>query len=134
MARVQKFFNKPSLTRQEFKEECDLSLLLKRFARTPEGLAALQNAQGFVANARFEDVSNIPDYRTALDQVNLANESFMSLPAVVRRRFDNDPANFLDFVSNPANLDECRALGLAKPKEVVPTSVVPPVLEKAELK
>lgn len=113
--RVQKVFKKPSLTRQEFKNDCDLSLLLKRFARTPEGRAALQNVQGYAQNAQFYDVSNVPDYRSALDQVSAANAKFMALPAILRKRFDNDPANFLDFVLNPANLDECRALGLANP-------------------
>ena len=85
--RVQIFFNDESLTRQEFKDECDLDLMLKRFKRTPEGRAALANA------------------------------SFMALPAIVRRRFDNDSAQFLDFILNPANIEEARSLGLAKPKE-----------------
>ena len=30
--RVQIFFDEPSLTRQEFKDECDLGLILKRFS------------------------------------------------------------------------------------------------------
>lgn len=112
--RVQKFFRKPSLTRQEFKDEADLGKTIKRFAKTPEGRVALQNAQGFVSG-RFEDVSEIPDYRTALDQVNAANRKFMALPAIVRKRFDNDAALFLDFCSDPKNIDELRKLGLAKP-------------------
>lgn len=113
--RVQKFFTKPSLTRQEFKEECDLGLILKRFSRTPEGRSALANAQGFAEGCRFDDVSAVPDFRAARDAVIAANGKFMALPAIVRRRFDNDPALFLDFMSNPSNLDEARRLGLAKP-------------------
>lgn len=115
--RVKKVFTKPSLTRQEFKEECDLALLLKRFGRTPEGLAALRNAQGFAETCQFGDVSAVPDFRAARDAINAANASFMALPAIVRRRFNNDPAEFLDFVQDPANLDEARSLGLAKPVE-----------------
>ena len=114
--RVQKFFNKPSKTRQEFKAECDLGLILKRFAKDPEGLRALLSVQESVPQ-RFEDVTAIPDYRTALDAVNSANAKFMALPAIVRRRFDNDAAQFLDFCQNPANLDELRKLGLAKPAQ-----------------
>lgn len=113
--RVKTVFSGPSLTRQEFKDECDLALTLKRFGRTPEGQAALRNAQGFAEGCRFGDVSAVPDFRAARDAVNAANAKFMALPAIVRRRFDNDPAAFLDFMSNPDNLDEARSLGLCKP-------------------
>lgn len=113
--RVQKHFTKPSLTRQEFKEQCDLERIIKRFAQTPDGMRALQNAQGFIEGLRFEDVTTIPDYRTALDAVNAADAKFMALPAVVRRQFENDPAQFLDFCKDPNNLDQLRVWGLAKP-------------------
>jgi len=112
-----------SLTRQEFKDECDLAKILQKFGKTPEGRAALQNAQGFFEGSRFEDVSGIPDFRTARDMVNEANAKFMALPAKLRRRFDNDPAQFLDFCSTPGNEVEARELGLLKPIE--PTT--PPV-------
>lgn len=116
--RYQKFFSKPSLTRQEFKDEADLGKTIKRFAKTPEGRRAIMNAQ--VAPGRYEDVSSVPDYRTALEQVELANRRFMALPALVRKRFDNDAALFLDFCSDPRNLPELRKLGLANPEVVKP--------------
>lgn len=113
--RVQKFFTKGSKTRQEFKQECDLGYILKKFGKTPEGRAALANAQGFAEGCQFCDVSRVPDFRAARDAVIAANEKFMALPAIVRRRFDNDPALFLDFMSNPANQAEAVSLGLCKP-------------------
>lgn len=121
--RVKYVNDSPSLTRQEFKEECDLGLILKRFSKTPQGRAALANASGFAEGTRFDDVSMVPDFRAARDAVNAANAKFMALPAIVRRRFDNDPAAFLDFCQNPANLDEARVLGLAKPAPVEPLGV-----------
>lgn len=120
--RVQIFFNDESLTRQEFKDECDLDLMLKRFKRTPEGRAALANASGFAEGAQFLDVSSIPDFQSARAQLAQANASFMALPAKLRRRFENDSAQFLDFVLNPANAEEVRELGLCKPKEQSPIS------------
>lgn len=117
--RVMKFFSKPSLTRQEFKQECDLGYVLSKFARTPEGLAAMRNAQGFAQGLRFEDVSDVPDFRTCRDIARRAEEHFMALPATLRRRFDNDAALFVDFVQDPKNLDELRALGLANPASPV---------------
>ena len=111
--RVMKMLCKPSLTRQEFKNECDLEIVLGKFAKTPEGSQALRNAQGFAEGLRFEDVSCVPDFRSCRDIARRAEEHFMALPAQIRRRFDNDAAAFVDFVQDPANLEELRTLGLA---------------------
>lgn len=111
--RVMHHFDDPSLTRQEFKDECDLEKIIARFSTSPEGLEALQMTQNYV-QSRFEDVTGFVDYQTALAQVNAAEEAFMRLPAIVRTKFDNDPAKFLDFVDDPKNVDELVALGLAK--------------------
>lgn len=112
--RVKMHTEGPSRTRQEFKNECDLGLIVRRFMKTPEGLQALRNAQGYL-NARFEDVSNIPDYRDALELIKRSEAVFEALPAILRSRFQNDVASFLDFVDDPKNLDELRSLGLANP-------------------
>lgn len=114
-----------SRTRQEFKNECDLNLIIKRFSKTPEGRSALENARGYLS-ARFGDVSDVPDYQVALNQVKRANEVFEALPAVLRKRFDHDPSKFLEFCDNPNNLDEMRSLGLAKPalQDAAKTQVV----------
>jgi hypothetical protein len=45
---------------------------------------------------------------------------FMSLPAKIRSRFQNDPGAFLDFVQNPENRDEMIELGLAKAQPRAP--------------
>lgn len=105
----------PSLTRQEFKDECDLGRIMRRFAKTPDGARALQNAQGFAEGAQFGDVSSMHSFQEAMNTINAAKASFNALPSSLRRRFNNDPVYFLDFVQDPANLDECRKLGLAKP-------------------
>lgn len=130
--RVQKHFTKPSRTKQEFKEQCDLALTIKRFQKTPEGRETLKQLQNHVGG-QYLDVSNIPDYRTVRDAINRADASFMALPAIVRKRFGNDAAMFVDFCSDPANLPELRKMGLAKPeveKPVKPAdagSSTPPV-------
>lgn len=124
------FDDEVSLTRQEFKDECDLNLVIKRFMKTPGGIEALQQAQGFIGG-RFLDVSEVPDYRTTRDYINRANEAFMRLPAPIRSRFANDPAAFLDFVDNPANLEELKQMGLVQPElkkeAVVKADEKPPV-------
>ena len=52
----------------------------------------------------YADVSAIPDYQTAMDTIASANQLFASLPATLRKRFNNDPAEYLAFVQNEENL------------------------------
>lgn len=113
--RVQVFFDDPSLTKQEFKNECDINVIMKKFKKICG--ADFLNRYNGVVGGQFGDFSEVPDFRTARDQVNRMEEVFMALPAKVRSRFSNDPAELLDFVNDPNNLDEARALGLAKPAQ-----------------
>lgn len=97
-----------SLTKQVFKDECDVNRIMKRFEKT--GLVEhLNRHQG-----DYGDFVNAPDYHSALNAVRLADDMFMSLPAKLRQRFSNDPAEFLAFVDDPENADELIDLGLAK--------------------
>lgn len=116
--RVQIFFDEPSRTKQEFKQECDLNHIMKRFKKVM-GVDFLNRYSG-VVGGQFGDFSNVPDFRTARDQVKRMEEVFMALPAKVRSRFNNDPAELLDFVDDPMNLEEARSLGLAKPEVNTP--------------
>lgn len=87
-------------------DRSDINLIVERFIRTGV-LESVQRTQGM-----YGDFSEITDYHGALRQVEIANESFMTLPATVRARFDNDPGKFLDFVGDEANLGEMAELGL----------------------
>ena len=95
--------------KQSFKEECDINNILARYAATGL-LTPVQQTPGF-----FVDVSDVGDYREALDNVIQAQALFMQLPAVIRARFENDPAAFLDFASDPTNEDQMREMGLLPP-------------------
>lgn len=117
--RVRQFCDEPSRTRQEFKQECDLNHILKKFAKTPEGMEALSKAQGFIGG-QFFDATDMPDYRSTLDYIRHADEAFMRLPAEIRRRFNNQTAEYLDFVVNPQNQDELVKMGLMPQKAKSP--------------
>lgn len=99
----------PSLAQQHFKDECDINFLLERFKVTG------QLPQGIVLPT-YGDFTGVSDYRTACEAIRRASNSFMDLPANLRARFENDPQRFLEFCSDPANLDELRSLGLASAK------------------
>lgn len=112
-----------SLAQQHFKDECDINNILRQF-----------NITGLLPEAplspRYGDFTGVGDYHTALNQVIAAEDEFMSLPANLRARFENDPAQLIDFLENPENLNEAISLGLVnKPEEM--TQVIDTPQEKA---
>lgn len=109
----------PSMAQQQFLEESDINTIVDRYGLNGE----------LPENPRmpaYGDFTGVGDFQTAMNAVVAAQRDFMTLPAKVRSRFDNDPQKLLEFVSDDANLDEARVLGLLKPVEVVPPVVSAP--------
>jgi len=69
-------------------------------------------------NPLYGDYSEVPEYQEALEVVRVAGEQFRGLSARNRERFNNDPAQFLDFVSNPSNAQAMAEMGLMKPEAI----------------
>lgn len=114
----------PSLAQQHFKEECDINTILQKF-----------NITGLLPESpispRFGDFTGIGDYHTALNRVIAAQDEFEALPAQIRARFNNDPAQLIEFLDNENNRPEAEELGLVEKvaAEVVEATKVTP--EKA---
>lgn len=98
----------PSLAQQNFKDETDINTIVKRFNLTGE----LPNN---LAVPQYGDFTEVTDYHSALNLVIKAEDAFMSMPAEVRARFNNDPGAFLDFVNDGNNREEAARLGLLVP-------------------
>lgn len=101
-------FTKPSKTKSEFVNECDINRIVanaKRYGALPPSMR----------QAQFADVSNLGDYTECMTMVQEAKAQFMTLPASTRTRFDNDPGKLLAFLNNPKNRDEAVKLGLVVP-------------------
>lgn len=113
--RVRTVFTKPSRTKQSMKEECDINGIMRRFEKTG---VITHNAK---REAYFADVSEVPDFAQAIEVVRKAEEMFMTLPAKVRLKFENDPAQYVRFCADPANKDAMVELGLMDkaPEQVV---------------
>lgn len=107
------FSNSVSLTRQEFADECDVNNLMAQYEKTGILPSAVNNNV-----PQYLDVTDIPDYRETLDMLNEASAAFMALPAVVRKEFDNDPIQFVEFARDPENLPQMRTWGLAPPEKL----------------
>lgn len=97
-------------TQQSFRDECDINFLMKRYEKTgilPTGRESVP---------QFGDVTGM-DFMASMQQVAEVSGAFSMLDARTRARFENDPSRMLDFLADPANMDEAVKLGLvAKPK------------------
>jgi phage internal scaffolding protein len=108
-----------SLTQQHFKEECDVINIIKRHDRN----GIIEHVQR--GQARYGDFSEVADYREALDLVRDAQDEFMTIPSDIRKKFDNDPGKFYEFVSNPDNKEELKTMGFIETPDVGKPSSVP---------
>jgi len=97
-------------TQQHFKDETDINNILRMFNITGQLPKKALTPQ-------YGDFSGVVDYHTALNAVIAAEDEFMTLPATLRARFDNDPAALVQFLDNPENLNEAQKLGLVKKPE-----------------
>lgn len=112
----------PSLTRQEFAAECDINSIMSKY----EG--HLADPMKSVREPMYVDFTGMPNtLMEAMSVLHRGSDAFMSLPAAVRREFNNDPAEFLDFAYDPDNMDQLREWGLAKPKPPEVAPVIGPV-------
>lgn len=115
MSERKRFFAKiegPSRTKQSMKDSCDINLIMGRYLRTGavDHLAVHGGSYGFATSTSLQEAMNI---------VLKAESMFADLSSAVRKRFDNSPRLFLEFVQDPKNIDECRVLGLAAAKPPV---------------
>lgn len=103
--------------KQSFKNECDINLILGKYAKGQviDHLAKWQGSYGFAPALTFQE---------AMNAVRRAEEMFGDLDSAIRKRFSNDPAEFLAFAQNPENIEEMRKLGLAPSR--APAAAPPP--------
>lgn len=121
--RVQ-FSTKDTRTEQSHKQECDINYILAKHLKT--GVINHQNAYG----GQYGDTSAI-DYHSAMNTIINADKMFNDLPSGTRTRFQNDPAQFLDFVGDENNLEEMYTMGLAIRPEKPANAEVSPAMKAA---
>jgi phage internal scaffolding protein len=92
-------------TKQSAQAETDINNIMARYIKT--GHISWVNRQtptyGIADGQTFHEAMNI---------VIEAQENFSELPAHIRKRFGNDPEQFLDFVTDENNKDEATRLGM----------------------
>lgn len=121
------FIGDRGFTVQADREDADINKIIARFNKSG------QLPPTFRGEPFYGDVSELGDLQESLIKIKEADELFMSYPAELRERFENDPVKLVDFLKDEKNRKEAEDLGLVvrqpKPVEVPP---VPPVVPPAQ--
>lgn len=105
-----------SLTVQQFKDDCDISAIIRRHRATGEPMPINPNGV-------YLDMLAAPDdLHSALELCRDVAAQMDSLPLAARQRFGSDPVKFVEFLSHEENRDEAVRLGLLPPA-LSPSSV-----------
>lgn len=111
------------MTKQSFKAECDINTILRQYSKTGV-ITHVQNAR-----PSYTDLPDSLDYQQSMNTLIVADQAFAGLPASVRARFGNDPAAFLQALSDPDQRDYLTEVGVFRapePADTPPDPVRPP--------
>lgn len=124
-ARTALFTPEPSLTKQEFKEDADINVILERFLKTGQ-------VPAMVLPEHFADNTTRKTYFEAATAAAEANDLFYRLPPALRGEHLNDPTRWADAVVTAVQTNDRDALaklGIAVPeKPQEPNPGTPPPL------
>lgn len=108
------------LTDQTGAKDADINNIMATYAKTGV-FPGLENLKEQV----YGDVSDVPSYQEMMQATVNANNAFMTLDPKIRKRFDNDPGQFLDFIDDPKNAQELINMGLATQRVITPSPAGP---------
>lgn len=101
-------FNEPTMTVQSEKDNCDINVIMNRYATCGTPLPVRNDG----VEPIFADVSELGDYMENYNRCKQAEEMFNSLPSALRKELDNNPANLLPFIQDDKNKERCYEYGL----------------------
>ena len=82
----------PSMTQQHFKDECDINQILARYQKT----GVIDHVNTYAEQYGEMDGATFTEHMQAVAR---AQNMFEALPSTAREHFRNDPAQFLDYIS-----------------------------------
>lgn len=115
--KVQFMCEGPSRTEQSHKKKVNINTIVKKIQK---GVMPPLRSGGV-----YGDFTGVPEYQDSLNRVNDAMNDFMALPSDIRKRFDNDPAKLIEFISKEENRQEAERIGLIPKSETVPPEEPP---------
>lgn len=129
-------FKEPTMTIQSEKDNCDINVIMNRYATC--GTPLPYRIDGI--EPVYADVSELGDYMENFQRCKQAEEMFNALPSALRKELDNNPANLIPFIQDEKNKERCYEYGLLNkpimeapkapvvvdPNPVAPVPSVPP--------
>lgn len=115
-------FKEPTMTIQSEKDNCDINVIMNRYATCGTPLPYRTDGVQPV----YADVSELGDYMENFQRCKQAEEMFNALPSALRKELDNNPANLLSFIQDEKNKERCYEYGLLN-KPVVEAPQAPVV-------
>lgn len=114
-------FKEPTMTVQSEKDNCDINVIMNRYATCGTPLPYRTDGVQPV----YADVSELGDYMENYQRCKQAEEMFNALPSALRKELDNNPANLLPFIQNKENESRCIEYGLInKPTTEAPQAPI----------
>nr|DAK73113.1 MAG TPA: Scaffold protein [Microviridae sp.] len=101
-------FKEPTMTVQSEKDNCDINVIMNRYATCGTPLPYRTDGVQPV----YADVSELGDYMENYQRCKQAEEMFNSLPSALRKELDNNPANLIPFIQDEKNKERCYEYGL----------------------
>lgn len=116
-------FVEPTMTIQSEKDNCDINVIMNRYATC--GTPLPYRADG--VQPVYADVSELGDYMENYQRCKQAEEMFNALPSALRKELDNNPANLIPFIQDKNNESRCIEYGLIN-KPIVEAPQAPVVV------
>lgn len=123
MGRVTVNLGRGGRTQQHHAGQVDINNIMAKCRKS--GLLPQRGEPGF-----YGDFTSVEDYMTCMSRVLNAQKAFMTLPAEVRKEFDNSPGALLQFLADENNRQKAEDLGIIpkpEPKLVKVGEPIPPV-------
>lgn len=109
-----------NMTEQQHVLDCDINNIIERSRRT--GILGDPYAMPTVP-MQYGDFTDAPSYQDAMTYIVTAQQAFEALPSNMRKRFENDPGQLIDFLGKEENRDEAIRLGLIpRPDNSIPSN------------
>lgn len=95
-------------TQQHHKDAHDVNAIMRKYQKVGIGYNQLPpNTQGL-----YGDFSKSKTYQESVQAAIDVQDSFATLPSTIRKRFENDPQQLINFLNDKNNRAEAIALGL----------------------
>ena len=105
--RVQQKCTDISRTEQSHVKDCSIKTIMAKAKRT--GMIPVRRESPL-----YGDFTSMEDYHSNLCRMQDAMNDFMGLSSKIRKRFNNDPGELIEFLNSPDNLAEAVELGILK--------------------